>query len=180
MVTPAHNFDPKILREGSAKLRWAGRGQGISYFIAYSAICMWSSGVKKALDVGGPSWIDFIYFWGLNEKQRSCDGQRGRAAPRLGWQWAQKDGCAQRTGAHARPKPTTYIIYSSRILCLSSCLSSCRPVIFLSFSCHSCGTLSYSLCFSNQTDQGDERKVFEREGYRWRDRRRRDWRGRCE
>ncbi len=26
----------------------------------------------------------------------------------------------------------TFIIYSSRILCLSSCLSSCRPVIFLS------------------------------------------------
>jgi hypothetical protein len=47
------------------------------------------------------------------------------------------------------------------------------PVVFLS-SCHSCGTLSYSLCFSNQTDQGDERKGFEREGYRWRDRRWRD------
>jgi hypothetical protein len=30
------------------------------------------------------------------------------------------------------------------------------PVIFLSYSCHSCGTLSYSLCFSNQTDKGDE------------------------
>ncbi len=28
-----------------------------------------------------------------------------------------------------------FIIYSSRILCLSSCLSSCRPVIFLSYSC---------------------------------------------
>jgi hypothetical protein len=49
-----------------------------------------------------------------------------------------------------------FIIYSSRILCLSSCLSSCHiPVIFLS-SWHSCGTLSYSLCFCNQTDQGDE------------------------
>jgi hypothetical protein len=33
------------------------------------------------------------------------------------------------------------IIYSSRILCLSSCLSSCHPVILSS--CHSCGTLSY-------------------------------------
>jgi hypothetical protein len=53
----------------------------------------------------------------------------------------------------------------------------CHPVIFLS-SCHSCGTLSYSLCLSNQTDQGDERKGFERESYRWRDRRWRDWRGR--
>ncbi len=55
------------------------------------------------------------------------------------------------------------IIYSSRILCLSSC----RPVIFLS-SCHpvcrSCGTLSYSLCYSNQTDEGDETEGFKREG----------------
>ena len=39
-------------------------------------------------------------------KQRSCDG-RGRAAPWFEWQCAQKDGCAQRTGAHARPKPTS-------------------------------------------------------------------------
>ncbi len=31
----------------------------------------------------------------------------GRAAPRLLWQCVQKDGCAQRTGAHARPKPTS-------------------------------------------------------------------------
>jgi hypothetical protein len=28
MVAPIHNFDPKILPEGSAKLRWAGRGAG--------------------------------------------------------------------------------------------------------------------------------------------------------
>jgi hypothetical protein len=40
--------------------------------------------------------------------------------------------------------------------------SVCHPVIFLS-SCHSCGTLSYSLCFSNQTDQGDETEGFEME-----------------
>jgi hypothetical protein len=66
------------------------------------------------------------------------------------------------------------IIYSSSILCLSSCHI---PVVFLS-SCHSCGTLSYSLCLSNQTDQGDEREGFEREGYRWRDRKWGDWRGR--
>jgi hypothetical protein len=31
----------------------------------------------------------------------------GRAAPRLPCYLAQKDGCAQRTGAHARPKPTS-------------------------------------------------------------------------
>ncbi len=34
----------------------------------------------------------------------------GRAAPCLVWQWAEKDGCAQRTGAHARPKHTSYLI----------------------------------------------------------------------
>jgi hypothetical protein len=28
MVAPVHNFDPKILPEGSAKLRWAMRGAG--------------------------------------------------------------------------------------------------------------------------------------------------------
>jgi hypothetical protein len=61
MVAPVHNFDPKILPEGSAKLRWVGLGQGTLYFIA-SAVCMWSSGKKKAFDVGGPSSIDFIYF----------------------------------------------------------------------------------------------------------------------
>ena len=47
------------------------------------------------------------------------------------------------------------IIYLPRILCLSFVLSySCRPVILSS--CHICGTLSYSLCFSNQTDNGDQ------------------------
>jgi hypothetical protein len=28
MVAPVHNFDPKTLQEGSAKLRWAGQGAG--------------------------------------------------------------------------------------------------------------------------------------------------------
>ncbi len=49
--------------------------------------------------------------------------RRGRAAPPLRWQWAQKDGWAQRTGAHARPKPTSSNIYLSRILCLCICVS---------------------------------------------------------
>jgi hypothetical protein len=30
--------------------------------------------------------------------------------------------------------------------------------------CHNCGTLTYSFCFSNQTDQGDETEGLEREG----------------
>jgi hypothetical protein len=38
-------------------------------------------GKKKALDVGGPSSIDFIYFWGSNKKQRSCDGGGACSAP---------------------------------------------------------------------------------------------------
>ena len=36
----------------------------------------------KALHAGGPSSMDFIYFLGLNKKQRSCDGRGGaRSAP---------------------------------------------------------------------------------------------------
>ncbi len=73
------------------------------------------------------------------------------------------------------PKPTSlsYIHLGSSV-----CHPVCHPVIFLSYSCHSCGTLSYSLCLRNQTGHRDEREGFEREGYRWRDRRGRDWRGR--
>jgi hypothetical protein len=69
-------------------------------------------------------------------------------------------------------------IYLGSSVCLSSChIPSCRPVTFLS-SCHICGTLSYSLRFSNQTDQGDETEGLEREGLRWRDRKGTDCRGR--
>ncbi len=52
-------------------------------------------------------FVDFIYFWRSNKKHKAAMDGGGRAAPRLGWQCAQKDGCAQRTGAHARPKPTS-------------------------------------------------------------------------
>jgi hypothetical protein len=47
------------------------------------------------------------------------------------------------------------MIYLSRVLCLSY---SCRSV------CRSCGTLS--LCFSNQTDKGDETEGFLKGGIR--------------
>ncbi len=40
----------------------------------------------------------------------------------------------------------------------SVCHPVCHPV------CRSCGTLSYSLCFSNQTDQGDETEGLKMEG----------------
>jgi hypothetical protein len=64
-------------------------------------------------------------------------------------------------GAHARTKPTSlsYIYLGSSV-----CHPVCHPVIFLSYSCHSCGTLSYSLCFSIKTDKGDETEGLEMEG----------------
>jgi hypothetical protein len=52
MVAPVHNLDPTMLQEGPAKLRWGG----------------WAK---------GQSSIDFIYCWGSNKKQRSCDGRGG-------------------------------------------------------------------------------------------------------
>jgi hypothetical protein len=75
-------------------------------------------------------------------------------------------------GENPRKRYLSYILLGSSV-----CHPVCHPVIFLS-SCHNCGTLSYSLCLSIQTDQGDDTEGFEREGYRWWDRRWRDWRGR--
>ncbi len=49
-------------------------------------------GKKKALDVGGPSSIDFIYFWGSNKKQRSCDGGEGAQRPDWGGNELKKTG----------------------------------------------------------------------------------------
>ncbi len=115
---------PKILPGGSAKLRWAGRGTGDLYFIA-SVV----QRKEKTLDVGGPSSIYFIYIFGgwIRNSEAATSGG-GRAAPRLACQWARKDGCAQRTGAHSRPKPTSlsYIHLGSSV---------CHPVV-LSYSCH--------------------------------------------
>jgi hypothetical protein len=54
-----------------------GKGPHISY-----PLC--SCGKKKAFDVGGPSSIDFVYFWGSNNKQRSCDGRGGARSALLG------------------------------------------------------------------------------------------------
>jgi hypothetical protein len=42
---------------------------------------LWSSGKKKALDVGGPSSIDCKYFWWSNKKQRNRDGRGGAQRP---------------------------------------------------------------------------------------------------
>jgi len=73
----------------------------------------WSNGTIYAH--GGPRsgqkgslffWkYSIFYFLGSSEA-----AVWGRAAPRLPCYLAQKDGCAQRTGAHARPKPTSFTI----------------------------------------------------------------------
>jgi hypothetical protein len=79
MVAPIYNLDPKLLPEKDQRsCDGRGGGQGNSYFIA--SVVLWK---EKALDMGGPSMIDFIYFWGSNKKQRSCDGWWGgaRSAP---------------------------------------------------------------------------------------------------
>ena len=75
----------------------------------------WSSG--KIFDPGGPSSglkedlvsgnSKFIFLADVFEAAKLRWAGGGRAAPRWAWQCAQKDGCAQRTGAHARPKPTS-------------------------------------------------------------------------
>ena len=50
MVAPVYNFDPKILPEGSAKLRWAGRVAGD---LIYHSLCgPW----KEKKHAGGLSW----------------------------------------------------------------------------------------------------------------------------
>jgi hypothetical protein len=90
-------------------------------------------------------------FWGVNKKPRSCDGRGGAQRPVLHVNESNKDGCAQRPGAHARPKPT-----SLSYICLRYFVSVCVTIW--------CGMLSYSFSFSNQTDQGDETEGLEREG----------------
>ncbi len=66
----------------------------------------------------------------------------------------------KKTGARTRGQnPLVEYIH----LGSSVCHPVCHPVV-LSYSCHSCGTLSYSLCFSDQTDQGNETEGLEMEG----------------
>jgi hypothetical protein len=94
MVAPVH-FDSKILPKGSAKLRWVGQRQGTSYLYP-----LW----KNALDVGGPSSIDFIYFWG-SDKQSNTMGEGGvaRSAPVWGNNKLKKTG-ARSARARTRGK----------------------------------------------------------------------------
>ncbi len=50
----------------------------------------------------------------MNKKQRSCDG---RAASRLACNKPKKEGCAQDTGAHARPNTTSQILRMVGVYC---------------------------------------------------------------
>jgi hypothetical protein len=55
----------------------------------------------------------------------------------------------------------SYIYLGSSVchpVCHPVILSSCHPV------CRCCGTLGYSLCLSNQSDQGGKTEGFEWEG----------------
>ncbi len=143
--------------------RWGEGGRGILYFEA--SVVQWKDKRPWRPEYGpeGKHFVSgnsFIFILGGSAKLRWAGGG---AAPRWAWQRPQKDGCAQCTGAHARLKPTSlsYIHLGSSVchpVCHPVILSSCHPV------CRCCGTLSYSFCFSHQTDQGDETEGFEREG----------------
>jgi hypothetical protein len=61
-------------------------------------------GKKKALDVGGPSSIDFIYFWGSNMKSNAMgEGGGARSAPVWGNNTLKKTG-ARSARARTRGK----------------------------------------------------------------------------
>ncbi len=69
----------------------------------------------------------------MNKNQRSCDGGGGAQRPVLFVNELKKTGARSAHAAHARPKPTSlsYIYLGSSV-----CHPVCRPVIFLSYSCH--------------------------------------------
>jgi hypothetical protein len=56
-----------------------GAGELIFHSLCIVSVVQWK---EKSFNVGGPSSIDFIYFWGSNKKQQ-CDGRGGgaRSAP---------------------------------------------------------------------------------------------------
>jgi hypothetical protein len=76
MVAPVHNYDPKILPEGSAKLRLVMRGAGGPHISWPLCTC----GKKKALDVGGPSSTDI--FLGVKQETAKLRWARRGGAQR--------------------------------------------------------------------------------------------------
>ncbi len=88
----------------------SGWGQGNSYFIAsVVSVVQWK---EKSFNVGGPSSIDFIYFWGSNKKQQ-CDGRGGGGAQRPVWGGINlKKTGARSARAHTRGQnPLVYHIF---------------------------------------------------------------------
>ena len=86
-----------------------GSARGGEYYITKPR---WSSG--KIYAPGDPSlglkedilFLEIVYFlkfWGSSEAAMGG----GRAAPQWACKLAKQNGCAQPTGAHARPKPTS-------------------------------------------------------------------------
>jgi hypothetical protein len=55
---------------------------------------------------GGGQGTEFDRFYLFLESSEAAIGGGARSAP-LGVAMSPKNGCAQRTGAHARPKPTS-------------------------------------------------------------------------
>ncbi len=92
--------------EGSAKLRRVGRGAG---GLLFHSLCA----EKKPLTWEAQVLIDFIYFWRLNKKQRSCDGQGG---VRSEFKKTGARSARARTGAHARSKPTSMFMFDWSVL----------------------------------------------------------------
>ncbi len=97
MVAPAHNFDPKILREGSAKLRWAGPRDLIFHSLCSLRVVQWS---EKSIWRGRPKLDRFLYIYG--GRMRSNEAGKGGGARSAPFGVAMSS-----TGAHARPKSTS-------------------------------------------------------------------------
>jgi len=74
--------------------------------------------VKKAFDVGGPSWIDFIYFWGRMKSSeaaslRACDGRGGGAQrPVWGGNELKKTGARSARARTRGQNPLVYHIFT--------------------------------------------------------------------
>ncbi len=73
IVTPQHNFDPKIYPKESVKLRWAGPSSGLK-----ESIFFW-----KTLYAGGQSSIVFSSIFG--DRIRISEAAMGEGAQRPVW-----------------------------------------------------------------------------------------------
>ena len=96
---------PKILPRGSAKLRWAGRG---TEDLLFHSLC--GPVERKNPWRGRPKFdIFYIYFWGSNKKQRSCD-ERGGGAQRPVWRVNEPEKTGARS-ARARTRGQNPLVY---------------------------------------------------------------------